>query len=77
MEKNDLSLREAIEFIEKTEKERHSFVKRIATEINVEVDFDLTINLSKLNINDAINLIMYVAQTKGLIEPNKSKVEVF
>ncbi|MDP3433949.1 MAG: cytidylate kinase-like family protein [Bacteroidota bacterium] len=77
MEKNNLNMREAVEFIDKTEKERHSFIKRIATEINVEVDFDLTINLSKLNTKDAIDLIMYVAQTKGLIEPNKSKVEVF
>lgn len=77
MEKNNLNMREAIDFIDKTEKERQSFIKRIATEINVEVDFDLTINLSKLTTNDAIDLIKHVAQTKGLIEPNKSKIEVF
>jgi len=77
MEKNNLNMREAIDFIDKTEKERLSFIKRIATEISVEVDFDLTINLSKLNTNDAIDLIKHVAQTKGLIEPNKSKIEVF
>ncbi len=77
MEKNDLNMREAIEFIDKTEKERHGFIQRIANQINVEVDFDLTINLSKLNTNDAIDLIKYVARTKGLVEPNKSKVEVF
>jgi len=77
MEKNYLNMREAIDFIDKTEKERLSFIKRIATEINVEVDFDLTINLSKLTTNDAIDLIKHVSQTKGLIEPNKSKIEVF
>jgi cytidylate kinase len=77
MEKNDLNMREAIDFIEKTEKERHNFIKHISNENDKEAEFDLTINLSRLNITEVIGLIQYVAHSRGLLETNKSKVEVF
>lgn len=77
MEKNNLNMRESIEFIDKTEKERHSFIKRFDPEGSKEFDFDVIINLSKLDLTNAIAIIKFAAQTKGLMEPDKSKVEVF
>lgn len=77
MEKNNLNVREAVEFIEKTEKERENFRNHIAGDLSKTDEFDLTINLSRLRINDVISLIRFAAQTKGMIETNKSKVDVF
>lgn len=77
MEKNELNMREAIDFIEKTEKERHNLRKHIAGDDATEDEFDLTINIARMNIADVIGLMRFAAQAKGLLEPNKSKVEVF
>jgi cytidylate kinase len=77
MKKNDLKMREAIEFIDKTEIERHNLVKRIADEKHIDTEFDLIIDLSRMSIPDVISIIQFAAQTKGLLEPKKSKVEVF
>ena len=77
MEKNNLNLREAIEFIEKTEKERENFRKHIAGDHTHAEEFDLTINLSRMKVENAISLICQASQSKGLLETNKSKVEVF
>jgi hypothetical protein len=77
MEKNNFNVREAAEFIEKTEKERHNLRKHIAGDHAKEDEFDVTINLSRLTINEVIALISSAAHTRGLLEPNKSKVEVF
>lgn len=77
MEKMDMNIREATEFIEKTERERENLVRHIGGENYRDYEFDLTINLSKLNIKEVIGLIKYAAQTKGLLEQNTSKIEVF
>lgn len=77
MEKNNFNLREAIEFIDKTEKERENFRKYFADSMSLEDEFDLTINLSRISIPDAIGLIRFAALSKGLLETRKSKVEVF
>lgn len=77
MEKNKLNIRESLELIEKTEKERENFRKHIAGDNAKADEFDLTINISRMNIDDVISLIRFAAQTKGLLEPIKSKVEVF
>jgi cytidylate kinase len=77
MEKDNVNMREAMDFIEKTEKERLNFIKHIAGENNNDVKFDLIINLAKLNITQMVEIIKFVAQTKGLLEAHKSKVEVF
>jgi len=77
MEKNNLNLREAVEFIEKTEKERENFRKHIAGDHTHAEEFDLTINLSRMKVENAISLICQASQSKGLLETNKSKVEVF
>lgn len=77
MEKFDLNIREATDFIEKTEKERENLIRHIGGENYKDYGFDLTIDLSRLNITEVIGLIKYAAQTKGLLEQNISKVEVF
>jgi cytidylate kinase len=77
MEKNKLNLREAVEFIERTEKERENFRKHIAGDHAKADEFDLSINLSRIDNNEAISLIRFAAQTKGILETQKSKMEVF
>lgn len=77
MKKNNLNIREAMDFIENTEKERHNFIKHIADENIKDVEFDLAINLSRMNVSELIALIRFAAQSKGLLDPHKSKVEVF
>jgi len=77
MEKNSLSLREAHEFIEKTEKDRENFRHHIAGEHAKADEFDLIINLSRMNFKEAISLVCHVAQSRGLLDSQKSKVEVF
>jgi cytidylate kinase len=77
MEKNKLNLREAVDFMEKTEKERQNLRKHIAGDQAKEDEFDLTINLSRMSTQEVISLIKFVAQTRGLLETTKSKVEVF
>jgi len=52
MEKNSLNAREAMEFIERTEKERQNLRKHIAGDQGSEDEFDLTINLSRMNIQE-------------------------
>ena len=77
MEKDNLNMREAMDFIEKTEKERQNFIKHISDDNNDDVKFDLIINLAKLNITQMIEIIKFIAKTKGLLEAHTSKVEVF
>lgn len=77
MEKNNLNLRQAIEFIEKTEKERQNLRKHIAGSIQHEDEFDLTINLARMKTAEVISIIKHSAQTRGFLETAKSKVEVF
>lgn len=77
MEKNNLKMREAVEFIEKTEKERDNHRKHIAGNSAHLEEFDLILNLSRMETDQVISTILFAAQTKGLLETNKSKVEVF
>lgn len=77
MEKNGLNLREAVDFIERTEKERENLRKHIAGDQGIEDEFDLTINLARMKVQDVISLIYFAAQTKGLLEYARSRVEVF
>lgn len=77
MEKNNFRMREAIDFIERTEKERENFRHRIAGENVYPEEFDLSINLARMTIDQAILLMKDTAQMKGLLEANRSKIEVF
>lgn len=77
MEKNNLNMRQALEFIEKTEIERENFRKHIAGDATRPDEFDLTINLARMKTKDVVDLICFATQIKGMLESNKSKVEVF
>jgi len=77
MEKNQLNIRQAIEFIEKTEQERLNFRNRFVRNNEAPDVFDLTINLSRMTISSTVKIIQSAAQIKGLLEYNRSKVEVF
>jgi cytidylate kinase len=73
MQKNNLNEKDAVEFIEKTERERYNLRKYIAGENGGENEFDLTINLSRLNITDVITIIRSAAHSKELFDATKSK----
>jgi cytidylate kinase len=77
MEKNKLNFREAIDFIEKTERERENLIKHISNENGKDNEFDLIINLARMSTTEVIKLIHHVVQSKGMLETKKSKVEVF
>lgn len=77
MEKKNLNLREAYDFIERTEKERQNFIRHIAGESKGDAEFDMIINLSRIHITQLIGIIKFAAQAKGILESPKSKVEVF
>jgi cytidylate kinase len=77
MEKNNYNVRQASEFIEKTEKERQNFRKHIAGVQGNEDEFDLTFNLSRMSIQEISAMIIVVAKSRGMLEMSKSKVEVF
>lgn len=77
MDKNNMNLRQALEFIEKTEIERENFRKHIAGDDSKADEFDLTINVARMNMKSVIDLISFAAQAKGMLETMKSKVEVF
>lgn len=77
MDKNNLNLRQALEFIEKTEIERENFRKHIAGDDSKADEFDLTINVARMNMKSVIDLISFATQAKGMLETTKSKVEVF
>ena len=77
MEKDNLNLREATEFIERTEKERQNFRKHIAGDQCIEEEFDISLNLSRINIQEVISSIQLLAKARGMLESQKSKVEVF
>lgn len=77
MEKNNLNLREAISFIEQTEKERQNLRRHIAGEGVKDDEYDLTINLARMSTSEVVDLIKHVAESRGFLETVKSKVEVF
>lgn len=77
MDKNNLNLRQALEFIEKTETERENFRKHIAGDDSKADEFDLIINVARMNMKSVIDLISFATQAKGMLETTKSKVEVF
>jgi len=77
MKKNNYNVRQASEFIEKTEKERQNFRKHIAGVEGYEDEFDLTFNLSRMNIQEVSTMINVVAKSRGMLEAHKSKIEVF
>jgi len=77
MEKDKVNMREAIDFIERTDRERQNLIKYISHDKDVENEFDLSVNLARISIPEVISLIKHLAQTKGMLESKKSKVEVF
>lgn len=77
MEKNNLNVRQAMEFIEKTEKERENFRRHFSGNEEKMEEFDLVFNLSRLSLEKTISIIKHAAEVKGLLEQNRSKVEVF
>lgn len=74
---NSLSKAEAIKFIEKVEKERHTFRKALKEHSLQEELFDLTINRASFNDEQAAELIEHAVNQKQILVNYKSKIEFY
>jgi len=77
MEKNKLNRKDALDFISNTESERENLRKHLALDVSQEDEFDLTFNLSRMNVPEILSVISGLAKTRGMLAAHKSKVEVF
>jgi cytidylate kinase len=77
MRKNKMNLREAVDLIEKTEKERQNLRKHIAGDNMQDHDFDITLNIARMKPEEIVSLVKFVVQNRGFLETARSKVEVF
>ncbi len=77
MNKNDYSREQAIEFINKVEKERVNFRKAINEKELKEDNFDLTINLASFNEDALVELIEFAITTKNILTPKHQKVQYY
>lgn len=72
MENNRLNETEALEFIERIEKEREAFRKIIGGEQENPCLFDLCMNRAMFTDEQLVEIIEYAARKKQLIEPYKT-----
>ena len=67
MKLNDLNEKEAIDFMTKIEEERLNLRKHIADDSAKHDTFDLTIDLSRMDIPATIDIIKLAAKSRGLL----------
>ncbi|MDX8339654.1 cytidylate kinase-like family protein [Draconibacterium sp. IB214405] len=77
MTNNKLNRNEAIAFIEKVEKERTAFRKALKESSLREEFFDLTINRGSFTNEQAVDLVEYAVEKKGLLLDYKPKIEFY
>lgn len=75
MTNNKLNRNEAISFIEKVEKERAAFRKTLKESSLREEFFDLTINRGSFTNEQAVDLIEFAVEKKGILHDFKPKIE--
>ena len=75
MTNNKLNRNEAIAFIEKVEKERAAFRKALKQSSLHEDFFDLTINRGSFTNEQAVDLIEFVIEKKGILQELRSNIE--
>ncbi len=74
---NKLTKAEAIEFIDKVEKERIAFRKAVSGEDAHEELFDITINRASFSDEMVVDMIEYAVEKKGLLTNFKKKMEFY
>ncbi|WP_340112402.1 AAA family ATPase [Maribellus mangrovi] len=77
MVNNKLNRNDAIDFINKVEKERISFRKALKADPQIEDNFDMTINRATFNTEDCVDLILYAIEKKKILADYKQKIEFF
>jgi cytidylate kinase len=77
MENNHLNYEEAIEFINKVEKERKSFRKAILKEVVEDYIFDLWINRASFRDEETIDLIELAAEKKNIFKDYDKHIDFF
>ena len=77
MTNNKLNRNEAIAFIEQVEKERIAFRKALKESSLHEEYFDLTINRGSFSNEQAVDLIEYAVEKKGILHDFKPRVEFY
>lgn len=77
MHNNQLNRTEAIDFINKVEKERMIFRTMISDE-NINSDlFDLCVNRAMFSDEEVVDIIEYAVNKKKIIQPRKNHVDLF
>lgn len=75
MHNNKLNKEQAINFIDKVEKERMAFRKAISSD-NIKSDlFDLCINRAMFNDEEIVDFIEYAVNKKKIIQPRKTAID--
>ncbi|WP_297092003.1 cytidylate kinase-like family protein [uncultured Draconibacterium sp.] len=77
MTNNKLNRNEAITFIEKVEKERAAFRKALKESSLREEFFDLTINRGSFSNEQAVELVEFAIEQKGILIDYKPKIEFY
>ncbi|WP_347840987.1 cytidylate kinase-like family protein [uncultured Draconibacterium sp.] len=77
MTNNKLNRNEAIAFIEKVEKERAAFRKALKESSLREEFFDLTINRGSFSNEQAVELVEFAVEQKGILLDYKPKIEFY
>jgi cytidylate kinase len=74
---DDLNREEALQFINKVEKERIAFRKAIKKEKLHEELFDITINRATFSDENIVDIIELAMERKGILEDARSKVQFY
>ena len=77
MHNNQLNHADAIEFIEKVEKERTALRKAISDDNLKEDLFDLTVNRAMFNDEEIVDIIEYAVNKKKILQNYKPKIDFF
>ena len=77
MENNNLSLNEAIKFIDRVEKERDAFRKAIKAGDSHADNFDMNINRATFTTAQCVEIILLAIEKKSILSDYKQKVEFF
>jgi len=75
MDNNHLNYEEAIEFINKVEKERKSFRKAIRNEVEESDIFDMYINRASFQDNETIDIIELAAEKKNIFKDYGQQID--
>ncbi len=75
MQSKQLNHADAVEFIEKMEKERDAFRKAISSDNLKEDLFDLTVNLAMFSDDEIVDIVEYAVNKKKILQSYNPRIE--